>query len=74
MVATLILSIAVIILSEAVGVLAYALYKVKKELKQTIDNLDNLADCVLKLAKHTAGVEIVEHDGTEITFPNNEGF
>lgn len=74
MVAILILSIAVIILSEAVGVLAYKLYETRKELIQTIDNVDNLADCVLKLAKHTAGVDIVEHDGTEITFPNNEGF
>lgn len=74
MVATIILSIAVVILAEAVGVLAYAVYKMRKQLKETISNLDNLADCTLRLAKHTAGVEIVEGDADTITFPNDEGF
>lgn len=74
MVATLILSIAVVILAEAVGVLAYAVYKMRKQLKETISNLDNLVDCTLKLAKHTVGVEIVGNDADTITFPNDEGF
>ena len=72
--AIIILSVAVCILAEAVAVLSYAVYKMRKELRQTIDNLDNLADCTLKLAKHTAGVEIVESAADTITFPNDEGF
>ena len=74
MVATVILSIAVCILAEAVAVLAYTVYKIKKELHEAIINLDTLAGCVLHVAKHTAGVEIVESDGNTITFPNDEGF
>ena len=75
MVATVILSISVVILAEAVGVLVYTVYKMKKELMEAVSNLDNLAECTLKLAKHTAGVEVVENLDTEdISFPNNEGF
>ena len=75
MVSTVILSIAVVILAEAVGVIAYMVYKMKKELTQTTSNLDNLAKCTLKLAKHTAGIEVVENLDTDgVSFPNNEGF
>ena len=78
MVATVILSIAVAILAEAVGVLAYTVYKMKKELTKTTSNLDSLAECTLKtlkFIKHTAGIEVVEDfDTDDISFPNNEGF
>lgn len=73
--ATILLSIAVCILSEAVVVLAYMVYKIKKELHEAITNLDTLAGCVLHVAKHTAGIDVVENIETDgISFPNNEGF
>jgi len=75
MVATVILSIAVCILAEAVAVLAYTVYKIKKELHEAITNLDTLAGCVLHVAKHTAGVDVLENIETDkISFPSNEGF
>ena len=80
--ATTLLSIAVCILSEAVVVLAYMVYKIKKELHEAkkelheaMTNLDTLAGCVLHVAKHTAGIDVVENIETDgISFPNNEGF
>lgn len=75
MVATIILSIAVCILAEAVVVLSYTVYKIKKELNRTIFIMDELAGCVLKVAKHIPGIDVVENiENEEITFPNDEGF
>ena len=75
MVATIILSIAVVILAEAVAVLSYTVYKIKKELNRTIVIMDELAGCVLKVAKHIPGIDVVEDIENEgITFPNDEGF
>lgn len=77
MVATLILSISVIILAEAVGFLAYKLHKVSKELEESENTLDTLAECVLDLSKQIPRVEIVDNPrakSTDFNFPNNEGF
>lgn len=81
MVSTLIFALATLILSEAVCILAYTIYKMKKELVETRTNLDNLAECVLKLARHTAGIDVVETSEDEFAtdinfpkFPNSEGF
>lgn len=75
MVATIILSIAVCVLAEAVAVLLYTVYKIKKKLNETVHNLDTLAKCVLHVAKHSSGIDVVESiDTSEITFPNDEGF
>ena len=73
--ATIILSVAVCILAEAIAVLAYLIYKIKKELNEATHNLDTLAKCVLHVAKHSSGIDVVESiDTSEITFPNDEGF
>lgn len=75
MVATIILFIAVCILAEVVAVLSYTVYKIKKELNRTIDIMDELAGCVLKVAKHIPGINVVEDIENEgISFPNDEGF
>lgn len=75
MVATIILSIAVCVLAGAVAVLSYTVYKIKKKLNRTIVIIDELAGCVLKVAKHIPGIDVVEDIENEgITFPNDEGF
>ena len=77
MVSTIIFAISTVILAEAVGVLAYKVYKLNKELNETEDSLDNLAECVLTLSKNTPKVEIIGNHksrSTDFNFPNNEGF
>ena len=77
MVATIILSISVLILAEAVGFLAYKLHKVSKELEESENTLDALAECVLNLSKQIPRVEIVgspKMKSADFNFPNNEGF
>lgn len=77
MASTIIFAISIVILAEAVGVLAYKVYKLNKELNETADSLDNLAECVLTLSKNTPKVEIIKQSAnkaTDFKFPNNEGF
>lgn len=77
MASTIIFAISIVILAEAVGVLAYKVYKLHKELEETAISVDNLAECVLTLSKNTPKVEIIKpsvNKTTDFRFPNNEGF
>lgn len=71
------------VLSEAIGFLAYKVFTLNKSLnettknlEETAENLNSLAECVLKMAKHSSGVEVLNpaENSTGFTFPNKEGF
>ena len=75
--------ITTLVLSEAVGFLAYKVFTLNKSLnetaqnlEETAENLNSLAECVLKMAKHSSGVEVINtvENPTDFTFPNKEGF
>lgn len=81
---TVIITVAAIVLVEAIGFLAYKVFKINKELQETISNLsatttnlNGLADCVLKLAKSSPNFDVVENSSDkseDFNFPNSEGF
>ena len=62
-----------IIFSEAIGFLAYSVYKLRKRLKETTDNVNTLAECVLHMAKDSPDIDVVEKSAN-LNFPNSEGF
>lgn len=65
-----------IILSECVGFLAFKVFKLSKALKLDEKNISALTDCILKLAKATQNVDVVEEysSDTDFSFPDKEGF
>lgn len=72
-----VIAIASVILVEVMGFLVYKIFNIEKNLRETTSNLNGLAECVLKLAKATQNVDVIEtseDNATDFNFPNKEGF
>lgn len=65
--------VATVIFSEAIGFLAYYVYRLRKILKENTENLNTLAECVLHMAKDAPNIDVVEKS-VDFHFPNSEGF
>ena len=74
---TVLITIALVLLAEGIGLLTYKLLKMDKEIKANTDHFQSLAECFLKLTKSMPNVDVVEDCTTQehdFDFPSKEGF